>query len=79
LNPNSQITAGRSTDNHIVINDPEVSGKHLTIAHQPDGSIVVWDNNSTNGTYVNGNRLQGAYRLSPQDVVQLGQFTLRLQ
>ena len=72
-----QITVGRSADNLIVVNDPEVSGRHLIFALQPDG-LMVWDNNSTNGSYLNGRPLQGSHRLTMQDVIQIGAVTLRL-
>jgi pSer/pThr/pTyr-binding forkhead associated (FHA) protein len=73
----TQITVGRSPDNIIVVNDAQVSGHHLIFAIQPEG-VVVWDNNSTNGSYFNGQPLQGSQRLTPDDVLQIGEVTLRL-
>lgn len=72
-----QITVGRNADNTIVVNDAQVSGSHLVFSVQPEG-VVVWDNNSTNGTLLNGAVLKGSHRLTPQDVLQIGAITLRL-
>lgn len=71
------MVAGRNADNAITVNDPQVSGRHLVFSVQPEG-VVVWDNNSTNGTYLNGVLLRGSHRLTPQDVLQIGATTLRL-
>jgi hypothetical protein len=58
--PNTTI--GRGEDCDIVISDKNVSRHHLEIAITPDGTIVS-DLNSTNGTYVEGNRINKAYLL----------------
>ena len=73
----TQITVGRNPDNTIMINDVQVSGTHLICSIQADG-VLVWDNNSTNGTYLNGVRLTGVQRLTPNDVLQVGSVVLRL-
>jgi hypothetical protein len=68
----SEITVGRDPSNDIVINDAEVSRKHARLLFQ-DGSYVLEDLGSTNGTYVNGQRLLGPHRLRPGDLVLLGE------
>jgi len=73
----SQITAGRAPDNAIVVEDPQVSGHHLIFAIQPEG-LVVWDNNSTNGSHLNGQPLTGSHRLTTGDLLKIGEVTLRL-
>lgn len=45
-----------SSENHLIINDNEVSGHHAEIAQYGQGHTVV-DRGSTNGTFVNGQRL----------------------
>lgn len=50
-------TIGRKTDNHIVIAFSDVSGKHAVLYKLTTGEIVIIDNNSTNGTFVNGERI----------------------
>jgi pSer/pThr/pTyr-binding forkhead associated (FHA) protein len=73
----SQLTVGRNPDNNIVINDQQVSGYHLMLSIQTEG-LVAWDNNTTNGTMLNGVMLTGAVRLSTADVLQVGAVSLRL-
>lgn len=42
---------------HVLLGDPEVSGRHARLAVHPDGTLVVEDLGSTNGTEVNGRRI----------------------
>jgi hypothetical protein len=66
------ITIGRDITNDIVINDPEVSRHHLRLT-QGGGGFTIEDLGSTNGTFVNGQRLTGARPLSHGDMVGLGE------
>jgi pSer/pThr/pTyr-binding forkhead associated (FHA) protein len=52
------VTLGRDITNDIVINDPEVSRHHLRFARGADGYNME-DLGSTNGTFVNGQRMTG--------------------
>lgn len=49
---------GRHPDNTLEIPDRSVSKFHAQIQHQPDGSFVLQDLGSRNGTYVAGQRVQ---------------------
>lgn len=70
------ITIGREAGNTIVINDAEVSRKHSQLTLQ-GGKYVLTDMGSTNGTFVNGQRITGAHVLVPGEVISLGeQITL---
>lgn len=66
------ITIGRDITNDIVINDPEVSRHHLRLT-QGGGGYTLEDLGSTNGTFVNGQRLTGARPLQPGDTLGLGE------
>lgn len=70
------ITIGRSTQNDVIINDPYVGRNHLQIIQKDDGSFYVVDFGSKNGTYVNGNKVYGEFKLSFSDVVRIGNTTL---
>ncbi|MEM6269652.1 MAG: FHA domain-containing protein [Bacteroidota bacterium] len=63
---------GRGTDNEVIIQDASVSRKHAQLFIEADGGALIIDLNSTNGTFVNGQRIDGQYRLRPGDAVHLG-------
>ena len=67
-----QIVIGRDSSNGVVINDSEISRKHSRLTFQ-GGKYVLEDLGSTNGTFVNGQRLAGPVVLKSGDVVSLGE------
>ena len=67
-----QLTIGRDSSNGVAINDAEVSRKHSRLSFQ-GGKYVIEDLGSTNGTFVNGQRLAGPVGLKAGDVVSLGE------
>lgn len=54
--PDEQLTIGRSSDSGLVIRDDYTSTHHARLLRWPDG-WVVQDLDSTNGTYLDGNRV----------------------
>ncbi len=67
-----QLTIGRDSSNGVAINDAEISRRHARLNFQ-GGKYVLEDLGSTNGTFVNGQRLAGPVVLKPGDVVSLGE------
>jgi hypothetical protein len=67
-----QIDIGRDSTNEIVINDAEISRRHARLTFQ-GGKYVLEDLGSTNGTFVNGQRLAGPRVLKPGEVVSFGE------
>lgn len=63
---------GRSAMNQVVIEDSRVSRRHATIQVQGPGEYWLVDFGSSNGTYLNGQRIAQPTRLNEKDVVQLG-------
>jgi predicted component of type VI protein secretion system len=63
---------GRDETNEIVLPDAEVSRKHSRLSYSPQG-YVLEDLGSTNGTYVNAERLSGPHLLIPGDQIGLSQ------
>ncbi|MCK4898677.1 MAG: FHA domain-containing protein [Anaerolineales bacterium] len=68
----NEIYIGRDVNNDIAVNDQEVSRKHARLVMQA-GGYVLEDLGSTNGTYVNGQRLMGPHVLRPGETVMLGE------
>ncbi|MBV6449629.1 MAG: hypothetical protein MHPDNHAH_00341 [Anaerolineales bacterium] len=67
-----QLTIGRDSSNEITINDAEVSRRHARLTFQ-GGKFVLEDLGSTNGTFVNGQRLAGPRVLKAGEVVSFGE------
>ena len=63
-----EITIGRDPSNDISIKDSEVSRQHARLLAQA-GDYVLEDLGSTNGTFVNGQRLIGPHLLKPGEMV----------
>jgi hypothetical protein len=68
----NELTVGRDVSNDIVINDAEVSRKHARLIAQT-GGYVLEDTGSTNGTFVNGQRLMGPHLLRAGETILLGE------
>lgn len=68
----SEIFVGRDLSNDVVINDPEISRRHARLYIQ-GSSYVLEDLGSTNGSFVNGQRLAGPVLLRPGDSVTFGE------
>jgi pSer/pThr/pTyr-binding forkhead associated (FHA) protein len=66
-----ELTLGRSSYASIVVNNPLASREHAIIRPVPGGLEVV-DLGSKNGTFVNGERLEGSRPIVPGDRVKIG-------
>jgi pSer/pThr/pTyr-binding forkhead associated (FHA) protein len=77
LKAGEKSTVGRLEDNVFQIPEPSVSGHHCEI--QLNGSeVVIKDLNSTNGTFIDDNRITQQV-LKPGQVLRLGQVEVRLE
>jgi pSer/pThr/pTyr-binding forkhead associated (FHA) protein len=73
------LTVGRGAPNDIRLDDDEfASAHHARFDPRRDG-VWVEDIGSTNGTYVNGTRLGRPQKLTPGDVVRVGETDLRFE
>jgi FHA domain-containing protein len=71
------LTFGRSAQNDVRLERDEfASSRHARVEARRDG-VWVEDVGSTNGTYLNGIKLTRAKRLTPGDVVRIGETELR--
>ena len=71
-------TIGRLSDCTIVIPDGNTSRHHARINRSGSG-FVITDLNSTNGTFVNGERLMADHRLADGDIITVGSISLRFE
>jgi hypothetical protein len=75
----TQLTVGRGANNDLALeNDEFASARHARIEPRRDG-VYVEDVGSTNGTFVNGIRLARERKLSPGDIVRVGETDLRYE
>lgn len=70
-----RLTIGRHRESDVFLEDLAVSRLHTTVTHDPSGRYIVRDENSANGTYVNGQRIT-EHLLQEGDEVQVGQSVL---
>ena len=64
----SALTIGRADSNDVVLDDHVVSGQHARVI--APGTVV--DQESTNGTFVNGKQIRGRATLRDGDILQIG-------
>jgi pSer/pThr/pTyr-binding forkhead associated (FHA) protein len=73
--PGGVRTLGRATGADFIVDAALVSRVHCRFTVLPDGALEVRDLESTNGTYVNGARVDAA-QLNAGDRVQIGRVEL---
>jgi hypothetical protein len=76
-----RLNVGRASDNDLTLNDTSVSKIHAALLMTAEGTLLVADTGSTNGTYLNGRRIAyGESRLIEDgDVVGFGDVEVRLR
>lgn len=76
-----RLNVGRASDNELTLNDASVSKIHAALMMTSEGTILVADTGSTNGTYINGRRIAyGESRpVEEGDVLGFGDIEVRLR
>ena len=77
LRPGAPLVVGRAPNSDIPIIDPTISRRHAEV-ESTDSGVIVRDLGSSNGTFVNGTRVQSS-GVSAGDVVTFGKVAFRLQ
>ena len=73
------MEVGRDVGKHIVLTgDTTISRGHARLTREV-GGLVVTDLGSSNGTFVNGQRLYAPTQLVPGDVIQFGSSKFRYE
>jgi pSer/pThr/pTyr-binding forkhead associated (FHA) protein len=68
------VNIGRAEYNDLVVPDDSVSGSHAKLQRR-EGVWILTDNQSTNGTWVDGERVYGEVMLGPGAVVRFGEIS----
>ncbi len=66
-----RISIGRTKENDLAIDDPSVSKMHAALLLNTEGSLVVADTGSTNGTFVNNERIAYGKAIALEDGTKL--------
>jgi hypothetical protein len=76
-----RISAGRGSDNELCLNDPSVSKVHASVMMNREGTLLLADAGSTNGTFINGRRIAygEARQIEDGDVVGFGDVEVRFR
>ncbi len=69
-------TIGRIPKNDITLPKPNISKRHATLKLEGE-QLIIDDNGSTNGTYVNGKRISAPQPIGPEDRIFIGDFVLK--
>mgnify|MGYP001055925689 CR=1 FL=1 len=69
------LVIGRDPNSGLVIPDRRVSRQHAQIVRRKEGFVLL-DNDSKNGTFVNGERIAAPARLEDGDVILIGDVEL---
>jgi pSer/pThr/pTyr-binding forkhead associated (FHA) protein len=72
------IMIGRGSDCQVVLDDDYVSTRHARVVPAEQGYYIE-DLGSTNGSYVNGQRITAPTSISLQDTIRIGKTVLRLE
>lgn len=78
LGPGTELSIGRSRESDVVLHDPKASRLHARLTVQDDGRIVLADQGSSNGTWVNGARFDGPVTLRGDERLWIGDSVLEL-
>jgi hypothetical protein len=74
-----RLSVGRGRDNELCVNDGSVSKIHAALVMNREGTLLVSDTGSTNGTFINGRRISygEARQIEDGDVVGFGDVEVR--
>ncbi len=71
------LSIGRTPDNDVILNDPGVSRHHAYIRVRGQ-EAWLYDRDSANGTWLNGERITGPQLMKPGDVIMVGGTRLEM-
>jgi len=73
-----RLVIGRDEGCNLVLDDSKVSRRHAYL-QEIDGGVEVGDLGSSNGTFVNGRRIERPVTLAPGDALRIGASSMRIE
>ncbi|MGA9033781.1 MAG: FHA domain-containing protein, partial [Sulfuricaulis sp.] len=77
LYTNKELLIGRAPEANVCIPDKRVSMRHARVIVSPEGAVLVEDLGSTNGTYVNGEKVMRRALRDGDDILLLPDHRLK--
>lgn len=76
-----RLNVGRGKDNELMLNDGSVSKVHAALMMNREGTLMISDTGSTNGTFINGRRIAygEARQIEDGDIVGFGDIEVRFR
>ncbi|MDR0489246.1 MAG: FHA domain-containing protein [Propionibacteriaceae bacterium] len=74
-----EVRIGRSEACELVLDDDYVSSMHAMLSHREEGGWFLKDLGSTNGTFVNAERIAHPTTVGVNDVIRIGEVQMRLE
>jgi protease PrsW len=78
VGPGARLRIGRSREAGLELHDPKVSRAHAELTVEPSGRIVLADLRSSNGTWINGTRVDTPVQLRGDERLWIGDTVLEL-
>jgi uncharacterized membrane protein YdfJ with MMPL/SSD domain/pSer/pThr/pTyr-binding forkhead associated (FHA) protein len=79
LDVQGEVVIGRGEDCDIVLHDEQASRHHASISPLPNGGVLLVDLGSSNGTLVNGVRVDGPVELEGNERIRIGESVLTVR
>ncbi len=70
-------TVGRNPDNTIALDIKGISRRHFQADVSEDNKIIITDLGSSNGTFINENKITGPTKIEKSSIIKMGSVTLK--
>ena len=74
--PGKPVVIGRTHEADVMLDNPSISREHAVVEVDKKGHGYLTDKGSTNGTTVNGKKITERTRITDEDKIKVGKFTM---